>query len=180
MHGNGGSPSRHVAALASSPLDGIIAIAPGGNVGSPSFREQLGESVRQARDLIAAGKGEEKARFLDFEGSRVTYAIVCTPANYLGWFDPEGAMNESIAVKGMNPDVPVLFIVPKEALLRAKQPMFISLPRNTLTRLYEPNSSHLGAPAAALGEIERWINEVANAANGAGRGNFGRHDLGRP
>jgi len=83
----------------------------------------------------------------------------------------------------MNPDVPVLFIVPKEdypALLKAKQPMFISLPRNPLTRLYEPNSSHLDAPVAALGEIERWANEVANAAKGAGQGSFGRHDLGGP
>lgn len=98
--------------------------------------------MQQARDLIAAGKGNEKAHLLDFEGSRGTYGIACTPSNYLSWFDPEGAMNESIAVKGMNPDVPVLFVVPKDdypALLKAKQPMFNSLPRNPLTRLYEPD-----------------------------------------
>ena len=148
-------------------------MAPGGNVGSPSFRERLGESVQQARDLIAAGKGNEKGHFLDFEGSRGSYVIVCTPSNYLSWFDPEGAMNELIAVRRMNPDVPVLFIVPKDdypALLKAKQPMFTSLPRNPLTRLYEPNSSHLDAPAAALGEIERWVNEVANEAEVARQG----------
>ena len=37
------------------PLDGIIAIAPGGNVASPTYREKLGDSVSRARQLIAAG-----------------------------------------------------------------------------------------------------------------------------
>ena len=39
------------------PVDGVIAIAPGGNAASPGFREKLGASVARARELIAAGKG---------------------------------------------------------------------------------------------------------------------------
>lgn len=38
-------------------VDGVIAIAPGGNVGSAVFREKLAASVEAARTLIAAGKG---------------------------------------------------------------------------------------------------------------------------
>lgn len=41
-------------------VDGIIAIAPGGNVASATFREKLAESVGLARKLVADGKGQEK------------------------------------------------------------------------------------------------------------------------
>jgi len=39
------------------PVDGIIAIAPGGNVATPIYRREVGPSVEQARRLIADGKG---------------------------------------------------------------------------------------------------------------------------
>ena len=150
--------TRHV-------VDGIIAIAPGGNVDSIIFREKVGESVEHARKLVAEGKGDEKTKFMDFEGSRGTYPIVCTAADYLSWFDPAGAMNEKTAVKKMNPKVPVLFIAPKgdyPGLRKVKQSMFDSLPSNPLTKLYEPDSNHLGAPTASIEEIVRWTTEVAN------------------
>lgn len=145
-------------------VDGIVAIAPGGSVGSPIFREKLGAAVAQARQLVADGKGDEKARLLDFESSRGTYPIVATPANYLAWFDPDGAMNQVIAMKNMNPKVPVLFIAPKgdyPGLQKIKQSMFDALPRHPLTKLYEPDATHLGAPSASLDEILRWIREAA-------------------
>lgn len=150
------------------PVDGIIAIAPGGNAASPAYREKLGASVSQARALLAAGKGDEKTRLLDFEGSRGTYTIWCTPANYLSWFDPDGAMNELKAVRSMDPKVPVLFITPTgdyPPLKAARPMMFGALPPNPRTRFYEPDSSHLGAPAASIEEIAHWIAEVA--ASGA-------------
>lgn len=146
------------------PVDGIVAIAPGGSVGSPIYREKLGAAVTQARQLVADGKGDDRARFLDFENSKGTYPVVTTPANYLGWFDPEGAMNQVVATKKVNPEVPVLFIAPKgdyPGLLKIKQSMFDALPRHPLTRLYEPDATHLGAPSAALDEILRWTREVA-------------------
>jgi pimeloyl-ACP methyl ester carboxylesterase len=149
------------------PVDGIIAIAPGGNAGSPSYREKLGASVAHARELVAAGKGNEPAQFLDFEGSRGTYRISCTPGNYLSWFDPDGAMNELQAVKNMNPKVPVLFIAPLgdyPPLRSSRQMMFTALPANPLTKLYEPDASHLEAPSASIDESARWTAEVAARA----------------
>jgi len=146
------------------PVDGIIAIAPGGNVASPSYREKLGEAVSRARELAAAGKADEQTRLLDFEGSKGVYTIWCTPANYLSWFDPDGAMNELKAIKSMDPRVPVLFIAPTgdyPPLRASRQMMFGALPPHPLTRLYEPNSNHLGAPAASIDEIARWTAQVA-------------------
>jgi pimeloyl-ACP methyl ester carboxylesterase len=148
-------------------VDGIIAIAPGGHAASPSFREKLGGSVAHARELVSAGRGNEPAQFLDFEGSRGTYGISCTPANYLSWFDPDGAMNELKAVRSMDPKTPVLFVAPLgdyPPLRNSKQMMFAALPANPLTKLYEPDASHLEAPTASIDEIARWTTDVA--ANG--------------
>lgn len=151
--------SKHV-------VDGVIAIAPGGNVGSATFREKLGESVALASKLIAEGKGAEKTGLADYEGAKGVYRINSTPAAYLTWFDPEGAMNQTAAVQHMNPAIPVLFIAPSSdypGLQKVKQQMFDALPKNPHTKLYEPNSSHLNAPSASIKEIVEWTTAVANA-----------------
>lgn len=152
------------------PVDGIIAIAPGGNTASPTYREKLGGSLSHARQLIGAGKGDEKTPLQDFEGSRGMYTIWCTPANYLSWFDPDGAMNELTAVKSMDPKVPVLFVAPSgdyRGLQAAKQMMFSALPPHPLTKLYEPDTNHLGAPAASIEEIVHWTAQVAASGSPA-------------
>lgn len=146
-------------------VDGIIAIAPGGNVASQMFREKLSDSVELARRLAAEGKGDDKARFMDFESSRGTNTIVTTPRIYLDWFAPEGAMNQLQASKALNPAIPVLFVAPTgdyPGLQRVKQQMFDALPRNPRTKLHEPEASHLGAPSAAAGEIVEWTSAIAN------------------
>lgn len=146
------------------PVDGVIAIAPGGNVANPMYRKGLGQSVEKARQLVAEGKGNERTRFNDYEASKGTYTVTASAAVYLSWFDPEGAMNQVRASRAMSPQVPVLFIVPKNdypGLLRIKHAMFDALPGNALTRMHEPDSSHLDAPSASRDEIARWIAEVA-------------------
>ena len=147
-------------------VDGIIAIAPGGNVASKLYQDKLGEFVARARQRIADGKGQEKTQFADYEGSRGTYPIVTTPAAYLSWFDPAGAMNQTAAVRGMNPAVPVLFIAPTHdypGLLKVKQEMFDALPKNPHTKLYEPDSNHLNAPTASIKAIVEWTMGLAKA-----------------
>lgn len=147
-------------------VDGIVAIAPGGSAGGPLFKEKLGEAVARARQLVADGKGGDKTQLLDYEGGKGTYPIITTPANYLSWFSPDGAMDQTQAVRRLPPGLPVLLVVPKNdypGLLRLKQATFEALPRQPLTRLYEPEASHLEAPSAAVDEIVRWTREVAAA-----------------
>jgi pimeloyl-ACP methyl ester carboxylesterase len=147
------------------PVDGIIAIAPGGNVAAAIYRQNVGASVELARKLVAEGRGDERTRFSDYEGSKGAYTVVAAPAAYLTWFDPDGAMNQMKAVRAVGPQVPVLYIVPKNdypGLLKIKLLMFDALPKNPLSRLYEPHASHLDAPTASRDEIARWVAEVAN------------------
>lgn len=163
-HSQGGMFALYFAGRHPTSLDGLIAMAPGGYADGPLTREKLADSVAQARQLIAEGKGEEKARLLDFEGARGTYPIIVKPAIYFGWFDPDGAMTLATAIKKMTPQVPVLFIVPTRdhpGLLKAKQTIFDALPPNPHSMLYEPSADHLGAPSASREEIERWTREIA-------------------
>lgn len=158
-HSQGGVFALHLGGTA-LPLDGIIAIAPGGNVGAPVFREKLAEAIGQARDAVAQGKGTEKLRLADFESSRGVFPVIAEPASYLTWFEPEGAMNQVRAARALRADMPVLFIAPTRdypGLLRVKDEMFGMLPKHPLTRLYEPAASHMEAPTASADEIERWI-----------------------
>ena len=161
-HSQGGAFAAHLAGRLS--VDGIIAIAPGGDVSNRVYRENVGESLARARKLVAEGKGNEPAGLEDYEGSRGAYSVTAIPAAYLTWFDPGGAMNMNRAARAANPQVPILWIVPKRdypGLLKTTLPLFRTLPRNPLTRLYEPDADHRGAPTAAADEIARWTQEVA-------------------
>jgi len=154
-------------------VNGIVAIAPGGNVANQLYAMKLGDTVELARQLVAAGKGNERAEFYDYEGSKGKFPVTTTAAIYLSWFDPDGAMNQSRSSKNMNPNVPVLFIAPKRdypGLLKVKEAMYGSLPSNPMTRLYEPDSDHVKAPSASVDEIVRWTREVAAKAKVAGQG----------
>ncbi|MBV5279151.1 MAG: hypothetical protein J0647_09010 [Campylobacteraceae bacterium] len=145
--------------------DGIIAIAPGGNVGAQFYKEKVAESVNEALKLIEQGKGNEKTTLYDFESSKGKYAIVTTPMAYFSWFDPNGAMNQEKMSKKINPNIPILFIAPTNdypGLLKVKQMMFDTLPKNPKTKLYEPSTNHLGAPSASIEEIMQWTISVAN------------------
>jgi hypothetical protein len=144
-------------------VDGIIAIAPGGNVGNALFAEKLGDTVESARKLVAAGKGNEKTALFDYESAKGLIPIVTTPAIYLDWFDPAGAMNQTAAVTHMAADVPVLYIAPTgdyPALIRVNPAMFAALPRNASSRFYQPDATHTGSPVASLDEILRWMKAV--------------------
>ena len=160
-HSQGGMFALHLAGKLI--VDGAICIAPGGNVDHYFFREKVRDGLTRARQLVAEGKGSEPAPLDDFEGARGVYPVVAVPAAYVTWFEPEGAMNMERAARAARPAVPVLWIVPRRelpGLRKTNIPMFRSLPANPLTRLYEPDSDHRGAPTASADEIARWTNEV--------------------
>src|SRR3546814_5575981 len=101
-------------------------MAPGGDVGSQTFTGKLGPSVLAAKEMVAAGQGSTTAKFYDYEGSKGLQPINTTATNYLSWFTPDGAMNMGIAVRGMNPATPVLYIRSEEHTSELQSLMRIS------------------------------------------------------
>jgi pimeloyl-ACP methyl ester carboxylesterase len=165
-HSQGGVFVLHLAGKTAA--DGFITIAPGGNVAGRIYLDQVGASLSRARQLVAEGKGNEPTQLDDYEGSRGRYPIAVVPAAYVTWFDPEGAMNMDRATRSVNPRVPILWVAPTQdypGLIKASRPLYRTLPKHPLTRLYEPDADHLGAPSAAADEIARWTREVASAPN---------------
>lgn len=163
-HSQGGAFAVYLAGRLA--MDGVIVIAPGGNTDHFFFRDKVRDPLARARRLVADGKGDEPATLEDFEGAKGLFPVVTTPAIYVTWFDPEGAMNMARAARAANPSTPILWIVPSHelpGLRRTNIPMFRTLPRHPLTRFYEPDSDHRGAPTASADEIARWTREVAAA-----------------
>lgn len=159
MHGKGGAPDRLVGDLASS----LIIIAPGGDVATTFYQQQVGASVARARGLVTSGKGDERGAFDEYEGGKGNWTINTTAAIYLVWFGPDGAMNQEKYSRALPKSLPVLHVAPTAdypALLRSKQATFAALPAHPLTRLYEPNADHRSAPRASIDGILRWTAEV--------------------
>jgi len=147
-------------------VDGLIAIAPGGNTASKLFSDNLGAFVSKARALIAEGKGNEKTSLGDFESAKGSNSFMATPTVYLTWFDPQGAMNEWNAISNVLPATPVLYIAPKHdypGLMKIKNEMYSGLPKNKYTQLYEPDCDHLKAPAVSANEIIAWTKIVSQS-----------------
>jgi pimeloyl-ACP methyl ester carboxylesterase len=162
-HSQGGAFAMTYAGL--HKVDGVVAIAPGGQVDSKAFADALSRHVREARSLVEQGRGQEVAAFEDYEGSRGTNAVRTTAAIYLSWFDPAGLLTTK-ANGRILADTPVLFIAPTgdyPGLQRTKDALFRALPPHRLTRLHEPYSEHLHAPANSIEEISRWVEAVTKA-----------------
>lgn len=161
-HSQGGLNTLHYGSQ--QTVDGLIAIAPGGSHGARDFATALGSHVSTAKSMIDEGRGSEKAVFADYEGSKGAYPITTTAAIYFDWFNPAGPHNMWDVVKKVKSGVPVLYVAPTRdypSLKNQKHASFSALPSHPLTRLYEPESDHLRAPAAAAGEIVLWIYQVA-------------------
>lgn len=161
-HSQGGAFALHFAAR--YPVDGIVPIAPGGSVDTQVFREQTAESMALARNLIAEGRGAEKQRLEDYEGSRKNFTVVSPSSAYVTWFDPNGAMGLQRSLREFPPSVPVLWVSPTgdyAPLRRSSAANFARLPKHPLHRFAEPDTSHLGAPRAAVPAILEWTAAVA-------------------
>lgn len=161
-HSMGGVFALHYGAT--HELDGVICIAPGGSVAAPGYAERIAGALAEARRLVAEGKGQESARLMDYEGSKGSYPLVTTPAHYLDWFDPAGAMNLEQSARTVK--VPVLWLVAQRdypALRKSNPRLFQLFPPNPLHRMVEPDTDHHGAPGASVDLIVDWIGAVVAA-----------------
>jgi esterase/lipase len=77
-------------------IDAIVAMAPGHTPERERIREILDADIRDAKEKINSGNGQEKIEFEDFNQGQKKLLEV-SAENFLSWFDPEGK-----AVMGLN------------------------------------------------------------------------------
>lgn len=160
-HSQGGLFALYYAGL--NHVDGVIAVAPGGQVDSGTISTAVSSYVAQAKDMIKEGRGDEKASFIDAEGSRAPNPITTTASIYFEWFDPYGALTSRVFRKVIG-GTPVLYIGPLRdypGLAQSKGENYGWLPSHPKKRMYEPNTDHMHAPGDSAIEIIHWINDVA-------------------
>ena len=140
-------------------VQGLVLVSPGHVPESGGARSRDKESLERAREMVAQGRGNEKALFTDSEQGSVFQSRMSARI-YLDFFDPNGkaAMSKSAAM--LDRKIPVLYIVGTADGMyqRGKGFIYGKFQENPLNRYLVVNAGHIGAAAAADRDIVDWLN----------------------
>jgi pimeloyl-ACP methyl ester carboxylesterase len=166
-----GSPAALSYAAQSQNIDGVALMAPGHvpilygeclSRVSPVAMCAVQSSLEDARQAIAAGKGDEKARFTDInQGSSI--ATLTTANAFLSYFDPAGEAEMAVTAKKLPARTAVLWIIGYQDALIKLGPdyVFKLLPSNPKHKYLEIASNHFRTPVDGVAEIVAWIDSIA-------------------
>ena len=145
-------------------LLGVIAVAPGHDAGKIATRPDIADSIARARDLVAAGKGDDQGDFADVNiGPSGPYSaeIATTPAIFLSFFGPDSSANVSDNVAKLGE--PLLWVTASDDSGEdaGQKDVFARAPANSLNRLVTVGGGRLGAPSAAKADVLAWLKELA-------------------
>lgn len=131
---------------AGGDVDGIIAMAPGHR---PDFIATMtGDSLDRARAMVAAGRGNERAQFMDWGGRLMP--VTTTASAYVSFFDPNGPAGQ--AARGRGAGRSTLWVVG-----RGDRPaMRDSAPYSSGTRI-EVDANHQTTPVVAVPYVMEWL-----------------------
>ena len=140
-------------------LAGIIALAPNG---APErlvhLFPQVAESVAQARAMVAAGNGDQRARFTDLNIHGL-FPVDTTAAIYLSFFDPAGPSNMLDNMSRLRE--PLLWVAGMwDGSQTGPGYAFSRAPANPLNRYITVDADHLGTPTAARDDVLAWLKEL--------------------
>jgi pimeloyl-ACP methyl ester carboxylesterase len=131
---------------AGGDVDGTIAMAPGHR---PDFIETVaGDSLERAKAMVAAGRGSEKAKFVDFNQGRAL-PITTTAEAYVSFFDPSGPAGS--AARGRGASGSVLWVIGNTDRPAMRDPATSSGTR------VEVNADHRSTPIAGVPFIIDWL-----------------------
>src|ERR1700730_948788 len=142
----------------SAYLAGIIALAPAAAPERQIGLPDIAQSVAQARALVAAGRGNETASFVD-RNAGGAFSVSTTATIYLSYLDPQGPANMLDSVRKLH--APLLWVAgsadPSQTGADAES---TQAPANALHRFVMFASAHLGTPNAARDVVLAWLPEL--------------------
>ncbi|MBA2963486.1 MULTISPECIES: alpha/beta hydrolase [Ramlibacter] len=156
-----GVPAAMSHAARGGDVQALVLLAPGhvprGYYDNPRF-VSVRQSVDEARAMVAAGKGDEKAGFNDNNQGR-TLSVRTTAKAYLSYFDPTGDAEMGNTAPRIPATVPVLTVLGSaDNFTPAARRYYVDrLPANPLTRTIEVGGDHFSVPEAALPQVLEWI-----------------------
>lgn len=158
-HSLGGSIAIYYGTRAT--VDGIIAIGPGFNPQSANYQSLLGDSVTRAEQMIAAGNGNEKADFIDYDSSftPASFTIYTTAIDYFSWFNPQCQVNVRQNTPLLIPGTPLMWVVGTQDSLYSKygDTVFNTAPSNPNNAYVVVDADHRQTPTVATPQIIQWL-----------------------
>ncbi|MBC8338522.1 MAG: alpha/beta hydrolase [Rhodospirillales bacterium] len=139
-------------------LAGILAIAPGHIIDIESFQENIGFDYKRARAMIAAGKGDDEAKFKDYNQGKAS-TFFSTAAIYQSWFDPEGPANMPVNTKNLKPGTPLMWIVGEDDNIadRGEGYAYSSAPEHPNNAYVVIGGGHRATPSKGKKKILKWL-----------------------
>ncbi len=160
-HSNGGLGAIVYGSLQDG-LKGVIALAPAPPPGVAN-RPEIKASMQQARDLVAAGRGDEFQSFTDTNtGPRgiVAIQVRATAKIFISFFDMTGP--GTLVADASKLKAPVLWISgTRDPSQNSREAGFDKVPANPLNRYVLLNSGHMDTPDNAADAVVAWLKELA-------------------
>jgi pimeloyl-ACP methyl ester carboxylesterase len=145
-------------------LAGVIALAPAHN---PQRTVQnvpeVAASLAKANDMVAKGKGDEKADFTDVNtgpNGRYLFSVATSAKIYASIYGDDAPRLPAMTAKLA---VPLLWIAGTDDPTQKGGPGFAfdNAPANPLNRYVSVNASHLETPDAGRTAVLAWLKELA-------------------
>jgi pimeloyl-ACP methyl ester carboxylesterase len=145
-------------------LLGVAALAPGHLPEVDPLRGHVAEAVAEAKQLVAAGKGNVPQSFPDMAQS-IPLTATATPIVYLSYFDPDGPAvipKNAAAMGAAATPVPLLWVAGKLDPIDRRGPEYAynAAARNPKSKYVEVFADHLTTPLMAHKQVVAWINSL--------------------
>ena len=120
---------------------------------------KLNGDVARANDMIAAGKGKEKADFDDIN-QRKSSSREMTAEIYQSWFDPKGPANMRKNAASLPAEIPVLWVAGKQDKVASKvlkRLAYDKMAGNPKNRFVIVDGGHVVTPDNAVSAVIDWL-----------------------
>jgi len=136
----------------------LVALAP---AHTPEFNAQrLATSLDKAREMTAAGRGNEKTEFTDINIGR-EYTLSTTPSIYLSYANPAGPAVMPANAAAIPAPLPILWVVGEsDRLTRPADYAFAKAPAHPASRYLTVAADHVGVLEAAAQNVAKWLQEL--------------------
>lgn len=138
---------------------GVVALVAGVDPSRGQQKALRANSVAKARRMVAAGQGNDSARFVDVVSLGIEGDVNTTAADYLSFFDPDSGMSLHRALTDWPAELPLLWIDGStEAGLPARVRMLrAQLPQQPPSRYLTVSAPHTEVGDVAAPLVTAWI-----------------------
>ncbi|NQV85149.1 MAG: alpha/beta hydrolase [Rhodospirillales bacterium] len=139
-------------------LAGVLAIAPGHTIDTQGFQDNIDSDYKRAKEMVAAGKGDDDAEFKDYNQGRSS-TLDIPAAIYLSWFDPEGPASMPVNAKNLKPGTPLMWIIGEDDRMmeRGEDYVFAKAPKHDKNAYVVIGGGHKATPTKGAKKIIEWL-----------------------